>query len=139
MESAGKGARVLVFAFCSACAALAVAISLYYTRDYKKNRKKGSIPNISDPPRKCEEPSASSFAEELELAEILKENGRGEFRKGTISSLLRMLERVDDLMLEKLLVALLNCSAFTTNQVSGWGGGERGNRLVYVWWGSGER
>ena len=118
MESAGKSTRVFVFAFCSACAALALAISLYYTRDYKKNRKKGSTSNILDSTGKCDEPC--SFGEELELAEILKENGRGEFRKGTISSLLGMLERVDDLMLEKLLVALLNCSAFTTNQVR-WG------------------
>ena len=125
MESAGKSARVVVFVVCSACAALAVAISLYCTRDYKKKRKKGSTSNILDSTGKCVEPS--SFGEELELAEILKENGRGEFRKGTISSLLGMLERVDDLMLEKLLIALLNCSAFTTNQVrcpSGGGEGE---------------
>ena len=133
MESAGKSARVLVFVFCSACAALALAISLYYARDYKKKRKNGSTSNIEDWTDKCEEPS--SFVEELELAEILKENGRGQFRKGTISSLLGMLERVDDLMLEKLLVALLNCSAFTTNQVRWWGGGE----LIHTWWGSGER
>ena len=124
MESAGKSARVVVFVVCSACAALAVAISLYYTRDYKKKRKKGSTSNILDSTGKCEEPS--SFGEELELAEILKQNGRGEFRKGTISSLLGMLERVDDLMLEKLLIALLNCSAFTTNQVRCWSGGGEG-------------
>ena len=115
MESAGKSPRLFVFALCSACAALALAISLYYTRDYRKKRKKGSTSNILDSIGKCEGPS--SFGEELELAEILKDNGRGEFRKGTISSLLGMLERVDDVMLEKLLVALLNCSAFTTNQV----------------------
>ena len=121
MEFAGKSGRVLVFVFCSACAALALAISLYYARDYKEKRKKGSNSNIEDWTEKCEEPS--SFVEELELPEILKENGRGQFRKGTISSLLGMLERVDDLMLEKLLVALLNCSAFTTNQVRWCGGG----------------
>jgi len=118
MESAGKSARVLVFAFCSACAAVALAISLYYARDYKKKRKKGSTPSVLDSTGKREE--LSSFGEELGLAEILKDNGRGEFGKGTISSLLGMLERVDDLMLEKLLAALLNCSAFTTNQVR-WG------------------
>ena len=123
MESAGKSARVVVLVVCSACAALALAISLYYTRDCKKKRKKG---NILDSTGRYEEPS--SFGEELELAEILKENGRGEFRKGTISSLLGMLERVDDLMLEKLLVALLNCSAFTTNQVR-W----RGDCVVGIW------
>lgn len=118
MESPGKAARIAVFAFCSACAALTLAISLYYLRDYKKNRKKLSVPNILDSTRKVrEDKSAGSFAVELELAEILKENGHGEFTKGTISSLLEMLERVDDCMLEKLLVALLNCSAFTTNQV----------------------
>lgn len=118
MESPGKVARIAVFAFCSACAALTVAISLYYLRDYKKTRKKGSVQHILDSTRKiCEEERAGSFAVELELAEILKENGHGEFTKGTISSLLGMLERVDDCMLEKLLVALLNCSAFTTNQV----------------------
>lgn len=119
MESAGKSARVLVFVVCTACAAVALAISLYYTRDNKKKRKKGGTPSILDSIGK-REPEPSLFGEELELAEILKENGRAEFRKGTISSLLGMLERVDDLMLEKLLVALLNCSAFTTNQVR-WG------------------
>lgn len=123
MDSTGRSARVLVFALCSACAAVALAVSLYYARDYKKKRKKGSTSNILDSSGKCEEPS--SFGAELELAEILTENGRGEFEKGTISSLLEMLERVDDLMLEKLLVALLNCSAFTTNQVRrGWGLGK---------------
>lgn len=119
MESPpGKATRVVVFAFCSACAALAVALSLYYMRDYKRNRKKGSVPNILDSTLKeREDNTESSFAVELELAEILKENGHGEFTKGTISSLLGMLERVDDRMLERFLVVLLNCSAFTTNQV----------------------
>ena len=125
MESVGKSPRVLVFVLCSACAAVALAISLYYTRDYKKKRKKGNTASILDSRGKREE--SCSFGEELELAEILKENGRGEFRKGTISSLLGMLERVDDLMLEKLLAALLNCSAFTTNQV------RRGLILLYAW------
>ena len=129
MESVGKRPRVLVFVLCSACAAVALAISLYYTRDNKKKRKKGNTASILDSRGKREEPC--SLGEELELAEILKGNGRGEFRKGTISSLLGMLERVDDLMLEKLLVALLNCSAFTTNQV------RRGLILLYAWWGQG--
>lgn len=111
-----KTARIVVFAVCSACAAFAVAFSLYYLRDHKRNRKKESVPNISNS-KVREEKDASSFGVELKLEEILKENGHGEFTKGTISSLLGMLERVEDHMLEKLLVALLNCSAFTTNQV----------------------
>ena len=116
MELPRKAAKIAVFAFCSACAALTLAFSVYYLTDYSKNRKKD--PNILFPPSKIrEEKIAGSFALELELAEILKENGHGEFTKGTISSLLGMLDRVDDSMLEKLLVALLNCSAFTTNQV----------------------
>ena len=113
----GKGARFLAFAFCSV-AALAVTIGLYYLKDYKRNRKKGRNADVLDPSMKVqEEERPVSFAVELELAEILKENGHGEFSKGTIFSLLGMLERVEDNMLEKLLVALLNCSAFTTNQV----------------------
>lgn len=116
MELPGRAAKVAVFAFCSACAALTLAVSVYYLTDYKKNRKK--YPKILFPPSEMRgEKIAGSFAMELELAEILKENGHGEFTKGTISSLLGMLERVDDRLLEKLLVALLNCSAFTTNQV----------------------
>lgn len=109
----GKGARFLAFAFCSV-AALAVTIGLYYLKDYKRNRKKGRNADVLDPSMKVQEEERPVS---LELAEILKENGHGEFSKGTIFSLLGMLERVEDNMLEKLLVALLNCSAFTTNQV----------------------
>ena len=118
MEDGGRGARIIAFAFCSAIAAFAVTISVYYLRNYKRNRKKGSYTGIFNPSSTVHEvKSLTSSAVELDLAKILKENGHGEFAKGTISSLLGMLEKVEDHMLEKLLVALLNCSAFTTNQV----------------------
>lgn len=118
MEDGGRGARIIALAFCSAIAAFAVTISVYYLRNYKRNRKKGSCTGIFNPSSTVHEvKSLTSSAVELDLAKILKENGHGEFAKGTISSLLGMLEKVEDHMLEKLLVALLNCSAFTTNQV----------------------
>lgn len=118
MEGGGRGARIIICAVCSVFAALAVTISLYYLRDCKRNRKKGSNADILDSSMKDQgEKDSTSFTGKLELAEILKENGHGEFTKNTISSLLRMLERVQDHMLDKLLVALLNCSAFTRNQV----------------------
>ena len=118
MEGGGREARIVLYAVCSAFAALAVTVSLYYLRDCKRNRKKGSNADILDSSMKDQgEKDSTSFTEELELVEILKENGHGEFTKKTISSLLRMLERVQDHMLYKLLVALLNCSAFTRNQV----------------------
>ena len=118
MLSTGKGGRIILFAFCSAFAALAVTFSLYYLIDHKRNRIKGSTTDVLGSLSKHhEEKTQTSFAVELELKEILKANGHGEFTKGTISKLLGLLERVEDHMLEKLLVALLNCSAFTTNQV----------------------
>ena len=118
MEYAGKSGRIAVFAFCSACVALAITFGLYYLTDYTRKKKKGSATDVFKSSSKVRgHESATSFEVELELAEILKANGHGEFTRGTISSLLELLERVEDHMLEKLLVALLNCSAFTTNQV----------------------
>ena len=119
MEGGGRGARIALYAVCSAFAALAVTISLYYLRDCKRNRKKGSKKGILHSSlRVPDEEATTSFTEELELAEVFKDNGHGEFTRKTISSLLRMLDRVQDHMLDKLLVALLNCSAFTRNQVN---------------------
>lgn len=118
MESTGKTARVVLFAVCSACAALALTFGLYYLREYEGKKKKGRSTNVFESLLKARgNESGSSFAIDRELTEILKENGHGELTKGTISSLLELLEKVEDHMLEKLLVALLNCSAFTTNQV----------------------
>lgn len=115
MEFSVKGRRVLLLAFFSTFAALAVSFSLYYLIDYKRGRKKGSFIDIYK--NLDQEKTPSCVAVDLELAEILKENGHGEFTKGTIYKLLELLEKVEDCMLEKLLVAFLNCSAFTTNQV----------------------
>lgn len=113
MEFVGKSVRVVVFVVCFVCVVFVVVISLYYIRDYKKKRKKGSILNILDLIGKCEE--LSLFGEELEFVEILKENGCGEFRKGMIFFLLGMLERVDDFMLEKFFIVFFNCFVFMIN------------------------
>lgn len=114
MEGGGRGARIIFFTFCSAFAALAVSMTIYYLRKHKGMKKK----DTSDLSRgEREEKASISFAEEIELADVLKQNGHGEYTKATISSLLRLLERVNDLTLEKLLVILSNCSAFTRNQV----------------------
>ena len=110
-----KGRRVLLLAFVSTFAALAVSFSLYYLINYKRGRKKGGFIDVYK--NRDGEKTPSSVAVDLELAEILKENGHGEFTKGTIYKLLELLEKVEDCTLEKLLGALLNCSAFTTNQV----------------------
>lgn len=110
-----KGRGVLVLAFFSTFAALTVSFSLYYLIDYKRGRKKGGFIDVYK--NLDEEKTPSSVTVDLELAEILKENGHGEFTKETIHKLLELLEKVEDCMLEKLLGALLNCSAFTTNQV----------------------
>ena len=110
-----KGRRVLLLAFFSTFAALAVSFSLYYLINYKRGRKKGGFIDVYK--NRDREKTPSSVTVDLELAEILKENGHGEFTKGTIYKLLELLEKVEDCTLEKLLGALLNCSAFTTNQV----------------------
>ena len=118
MEATGKTTRIVLFGVCSACAALAITFGIYYLREYKGKKEKGSITDVFESLHKLrEDDSSSSFVIKQELAEILNENGHGEFTKGTMASLLELLEKVEDHMLEKLLVALLNCSAFTTNQV----------------------
>lgn len=111
-----KGRRVLLLAFFSTFAALAVSFSLYYLINYTRGRKKGGFIDVYKN-RDEEKTPPRSVTVDLELADILKENGHGEFTKGTIYKLLELLEKVEDCMLEKLLGALLNCSAFTTNQV----------------------
>lgn len=118
MEATRKTTRIVLFGVCAACAALAITFGIYYLREYKGKKKKGSITDVFESLHKLrEDDSGSSFVIKQELAEILNENGHGEFTKGTMASLLELLEKVEDHMLEKLLVALLNCSAFTTNQV----------------------
>ncbi|KAM7442551.1 Armadillo repeat containing [Porites harrisoni] len=109
-----KGRRVLLLAFFSTFAALAVSFSLYYLINYKRGRKKGGFIDVYK--NRDGEKTPSSVTEDLELAEILKEHGHGEFTKGTMYKLLELLQKVEDCTLEKLLGALLNCSAFTTNQ-----------------------
>ena len=110
-----RGRRVLLLAFFSTFAALAVSFSLYYLINYRRGRKKGGFIDVYK--NRDGEKTPSSVTVDLELAEILQKNGHGEFTKGTIYKLLELLEKVEDCTLEKLLGALLNCSAFTTNQV----------------------
>ncbi|XP_068714483.1 armadillo repeat-containing protein 10-like isoform X3 [Montipora foliosa] len=115
MEGSWKSARIAFYAFCSTFAFVTLAFTVYYLTNHKGSRKKNRITDTSI--RLHDETAAScSFCDESELAEILKKNGHGEFAKGKISSLLRFIETAETHMVEKLLVILLNCSAFTANQ-----------------------
>ncbi|XP_074608637.1 armadillo repeat-containing protein 10-like isoform X2 [Acropora palmata] len=116
MSGTGRAARIVLYAVCSTFAAATLLFTLYYLRNRKRSRKKERITGPSI--RLYDQPSLATFIDgsETSLAELLKENGHGEFSKGTISSLLRCIEVAETSMLEKFLVALLNCSAFTANQ-----------------------
>lgn len=115
MEGSWKSARIAFYAFCSTFAFVTLAFTIYYLTNHKGSRKKNRVTDTSI--RLHDETAAScSFCEESELAEILEKNGHGEFAKGKISSLLRFIETAETHMVEKLLVILLNCSAFTANQ-----------------------
>ena len=116
MEGSWKSARIAFYAFCSTFAFITLAFTVYYLTNHKGSRKTNRVTDTSI--RLHDETAAScSFCDESELAEILEKNGHGEFAKGKISSLLRFIETAETHMVEKLLVILLNCSAFTANQV----------------------
>ena len=119
MAGTGSAARIVLYAVCSTFALATMVLTLYYLRNRKRSRKKERITGPSIRP--YDEPSLGTFIDEsgTALAEVLKENGHGEFSKGAISSLLRCIELAEPSTLEKFLVALLNCSAFTANQVKG--------------------
>ena len=119
MSGTGRAARIVLYAVCSTFAAATLLFTLYYLRNRKRSRKKERITGPSIRP--YDQPSLATFIDEsgTSLAEVLKENGHGEFSKGTILALLRCIEVAETSTLEKFLVALLNCSAFTANQVKG--------------------
>lgn len=116
MSGTGRAARIVLYAVCSTFAAATLLFTLYYLGNRKRSRKKERITGPSIRP--YDQPSLATFIDESEtsLAEVLKENGHGEFSKGTILALLRCIEVAETSTLEKFLVALLNCSAFTANQ-----------------------
>lgn len=117
MAGTGKAVRIVLYVVCSTFAAATLAFTVYYLRNRKRSRKKERLNGPSIRPYDKSSLATSIDESETSLAEVLKENGHGEFSKGKISSLLRFIEVAETSTLEKLLVALLNCSAFTANQV----------------------
>ena len=121
MDSSVRLPRIFVLATCSVCAVLAVTFGLLFVRDYKRTRKKyhkdDNVDDSMKPEHENTDLDQTCLVVDPDLEKALEENGHGVFSRGALYSLLNLMRRVEDYSLEKLLTVLLNCSAFSANQV----------------------